>query len=135
MTFSVSRDGGAFEWGGASLSAVFCQSRQLLNPDHWRTLYDIVRFNVCSRRLLGRRKFGLYVSGDVSIGEYLQHEGYSESFRDNYLVVCASSRALSDQIWYTHIMYAQPMTAAIWSTPPNKCALDFSAYTLVGLSS
>ncbi|KZT73872.1 FAD/NAD(P)-binding domain-containing protein [Daedalea quercina L-15889] len=110
MTFSVSRDGGAFEWGGASLSAVFCQSRQLLDPDHWRMLYDILRFNVCSRRLLGPREAGAYVSDDISIGTYLQREGYSESFRDNYLV---------------------PMTAAIWSTPPDKCALDFPARTLI----
>lgn len=27
------------------------------------------------------------------------------------------------------------MTAAIWSTPPDKCALDFPAYTLVGVTS
>ena len=25
------------------------------------------------------------------------------------------------------------MTAAIWSTPPDKCALDFPAHTLVRL--
>ncbi|KAH9936220.1 FAD/NAD(P)-binding domain-containing protein [Fomitopsis serialis] len=110
MTFSVSRDNGAFEWGGASLGAVFCQLRQLLDPDHWRMLYDVARFNACARCLLHLRDGTLYASDDVSIGEYLRREGYSHSFRDNYLI---------------------PMTAAIWSTPPDKCSLDFPARTLV----
>ncbi|KAF9820730.1 hypothetical protein IEO21_01173 [Rhodonia placenta] len=65
MTFSVSRDGGAFEWAGNNLSSVFCQPKRLLDPDMWRMLYDI------------------------------------------------------------------PMTAAIWSTPPDKCTLDFPARTLI----
>ncbi|KAH9841479.1 uncharacterized protein C8Q71DRAFT_331646 [Rhodofomes roseus] len=110
MTFSVSRDNGAFEWGGASLGAVFCQAQHLLDPNHWRMLYDVVRFNACARRLLDSRTCGLYASEEISIGEYLRREEYSQSFIDNYLI---------------------PMTAAIWSTPPDKCALDFSARTLI----
>ncbi|EED79173.1 predicted protein, partial [Postia placenta Mad-698-R] len=106
MTFSVSRDGGAFEWAGNNLSSVFCQPKRLLDLDMWRMLYDIVRFNVSARRLF--QKYG--PMSEVSIGEYLSKEGYSTSFRDNYLV---------------------PMTAAIWSTPPDKCTLDFPARTLI----
>ena len=45
-----------------------------------------------------------------SIGDYLVREGYSEAFRDDYLI---------------------PMTAAVWSTSPDKCSLDFPAMTLV----
>lgn len=83
MTFSVSRDGGAFEWAGNNLNSVFCQPKRLLDLDMWRMLYDIVRFNVSARRLF--QKYG--PMSEVSIGEYLSKEGYSTSFRDNYLVV------------------------------------------------
>lgn len=83
MTFAVSRDGGAFEWAGASLAALFCQARRLADPRMWRMLYDILRFNACARRVLLER------GGDeVSIGEYLRREGYSEAFSDNFLMVC-----------------------------------------------
>ncbi|PCH40211.1 amine oxidase [Wolfiporia cocos MD-104 SS10] len=107
MTFSVSRNGGAFEWAGSTLRSVFCQISRVLDPSMWRLLYDILRFHACARRVL---RSSAEVSLDVSIGEYLQKEGYSQAFRDNYLI---------------------PMTAAIWSTPPDKCALDFSARILV----
>ncbi|KAL6302846.1 FAD/NAD(P)-binding domain-containing protein [Sparassis latifolia] len=112
MTFSVSRDAGAFEWAGTSLRAIFCQRSRLLDPRMWRLLYDVVRFNACAPRLLverNRRRGDSYTE-ELSIGEYLRKEGYSNSFMDNYLI---------------------PMTAAIWSTPPDKCALDFPARTLI----
>ncbi|KAJ3015441.1 hypothetical protein NUW54_g1049 [Trametes sanguinea] len=112
MTFSVSRDGGAFEWAGNNLLSVFCQPSRLLDPNMWRLLYDVLRFNANAQRLLLNFKFskGGTRDGELSIGEYLQKHGYSDWFRDNYLI---------------------PMTAAIWSTPPDKCALDFPARTLI----
>lgn len=45
-----------------------------------------------------------------SIGDYLAREGYSDAFRDDYLI---------------------PMTAAVWSTSPDKASLEFPAVTLV----
>ncbi|KAF8799396.1 amine oxidase [Phlegmacium glaucopus] len=108
MTFSISRDGGAFEWAGKNLATVFCQPYRLVDPQMWRMIYDIMRFNACARRVL------LDVKGndesEMSIGEYLDLEGYSLAFRNNYLI---------------------PMTAAIWSMPPDKCFLDFPARTLI----
>ncbi|KAL1741427.1 hypothetical protein HDZ31DRAFT_45464 [Schizophyllum fasciatum] len=106
MTFSVSRDHGAFEWAGKDLRAVFCQPQRLLDPDMWRLLYDVLRFNACARRILDDDA----IPDDMPIGEYLVQEGYSDAFKDNYLI---------------------PMTAAIWSTPPEACATDFPARTLV----
>ncbi|KAH7915478.1 hypothetical protein BJ138DRAFT_1141850 [Hygrophoropsis aurantiaca] len=106
MTFSVSRDMGLFEWAGNNLFTVFCQPSRILDPDMWRLLYDVLRFNACSRTLI----MGTWPEEELSIGEYLHREGYSDSFRDNYLL---------------------PMTAAIWSTPPDKCAMDFPARTLI----
>ncbi|KAJ7242012.1 FAD/NAD(P)-binding domain-containing protein, partial [Mycena rebaudengoi] len=105
MTFSVSRDGGLFEWAGSNLMTIFCQPYRLLDPDMWRLIYDVLRFNACARSLITGE-----FSADCSIGEYLDAEGYSDSFKDNYLI---------------------PMTACIWSTPPDKCAMDFPAKTLI----
>ncbi|KAI0335787.1 FAD/NAD(P)-binding domain-containing protein [Cubamyces sp. BRFM 1775] len=110
MTFSVSRDLGAFEWAGNNLMTVFCQPSRLLDPNMWRLLYDVLRFNVSAQRLLLNLEKSGVRDDEFSIGSYLQEHGYSDSFRDNYLI---------------------PMTAAIWSTPPDKCALDFPARTLI----
>jgi predicted NAD/FAD-binding protein len=88
MTFSVSRDNGRFEWAGDNLLSVFCQPSRLLDPGMWRMLYDVLRFNACARALLSSDK--KHDNPDeLSIGKYLEREGYSDSFRDNYLIVCA----------------------------------------------
>ena len=87
-------------------------------------LFDIVRFNQFALDLLSDAEESeddpsgaRGTSSDFhkprcqeSIGDYLEREGYSEAFRDDYLI---------------------PMTAAVWSTSPDKCSLDFPAVTLV----
>lgn len=119
MTFGVSRDHGLFEWAGTSLSALFAQRRNVLSPRMWRMIFDIIRFNQFALDLLKveERSEG-YVNGNgvhrserqETIGQYLEREGYSDAFRDDYLI---------------------PMTAAVWSTSPDKCSLEFPAVTLV----
>lgn len=42
----------------------------------------MVRFNACARRLVKGKE-----EEELSIGEYLDREGYSDEFRDNYLIV------------------------------------------------
>nr|VWP01065.1 Multicopper oxidase GIP1 (EC (Aurofusarin biosynthesis cluster protein GIP1) (Gibberella pigment protein 1) (Laccase-1) [Ganoderma boninense] len=110
MTFSVSRDLGAFEWAGNNLLTVFCQPKRLLDLNVWRLLYDVLRFNANAQRFLVELENKSSDAERISIGTYLERHGYSDSFRDNYLI---------------------PMTAAIWSTPPDKCSLDFPAKTLI----
>jgi predicted NAD/FAD-binding protein len=123
MTFGVSRDQGLFEWAGTSLSAVFAQRQNLLSPRMWRMIFDIIRFNQYALDLLKtEEKSAEYVNGNSntngvyhaeeqeSIGQYLAREGYSDAFRDDYLI---------------------PMTAAVWSTSPDKATLEFPAVTLV----
>ncbi len=122
MTFGVSRDQGKFEWAGTSLSAIFAQRRNIFKLRHWRLIFDIIRFNQFALDLLqskddsendqietGSRKGRPKPDGE-SIGDYLTREGYSQAFKDDYLL---------------------PMTAAVWSTSPDKCSLDFPAITLV----
>lgn len=81
MSFSVSRDRGLFEWAGGSPLQLFAQGINLINPGHWRMVWDILRFNTGALELLRK--------GDEteSIGSYLDREGYSQSFVDNYLLV------------------------------------------------
>ncbi|KAI5478108.1 hypothetical protein MNV49_005475 [Pseudohyphozyma bogoriensis] len=105
MSFAISRDLGAYEWAGGSPSSLFAQRINLLNPGQWRMVWDILRFNTEALSVL--RSGG---TDSESIGTYLERKGYSNEFRDNYLL---------------------PMTAAIWSTPPNTAALDFPALTLL----
>ena len=80
MTFSVSRDCGAFEWAGDGLRSVFCQPWRVFDLGMWRMLFDIMRFNASAVRVLTENE-------DVSIGEYLKREGFSSRFRDDYLIV------------------------------------------------
>lgn len=77
----------------------------------WRMLFDIVRFNTFALDLL-EKEATIAKTGEKeeSLGSYLDREGYSQAFRDDYLI---------------------PMTAAVWSTSPDKCALEFPAVTLV----
>lgn len=104
MSFSVSRDRGAYEWAGTSLGALFAQTINIFNPAQWRMVWDILRFNAGALNMLRKGDAG------ESIGDYLRREGFSEAFTDNYLL---------------------PMTASIWSTPPNEAAMDFPAFTLL----
>lgn len=108
MSFSVSRDRGLFEWAGESVDSLFAQRKHLFSIGFWWTLVDILRFNQVATRLLAlpaedpeRR---------LSIGAYLDRHGYGTGFARDYLI---------------------PMTAAIWSTPPDQCWRDFPAETLI----
>jgi predicted NAD/FAD-binding protein len=104
MTFAVSRDHGRFEWSGEA-NGIFAQRRNFFRPRHYRMIFDIVRFNMFALDVLDDPKYA-----DVTIGEYLHTHGYSKAFCDDYLI---------------------PMTAAVWSTSPDKASLEFPAQTLI----
>ncbi|EME49093.1 hypothetical protein DOTSEDRAFT_67978 [Dothistroma septosporum NZE10] len=120
MTFGVTRDHGAFEWSGEA-RGIFAQRRNVFRPKHWRMIFDIVRFNQFALDLLadedddevrvsGFSKESRKHAANMTIGEYLEQEGYSQGFCDDYLI---------------------PMTAAVWSTSPDKASLEFPAQTLI----
>lgn len=124
MTFGVSRDHALFEWAGTSLSAVFAQKRNFFRLGMWQMIFDIVRFNQFALDILQEdnetdedpTKSNGHMNGkseprhQQSIGEYLDEGKYSEAFRNDYLI---------------------PMTAAVWSTRPDKASLEFPAMTLI----
>ena len=89
MSFSVSIDGGDFEYSGGNLFGLVAQSSNVLRPRYWSMLKDIVAFFGKARHDVGRDDLG-------TLAEYLDTRGYGEPFRRNYLY---------------------PMAAAIWSTP------------------
>jgi predicted NAD/FAD-binding protein len=121
MTFGISRDEGKFEWSGTSLSSIFAQRENLYSPRMWRLIFDIIRFNQFATDILtdddeSENDPGISVGEQTSkppsesVGHYLDREGYSEAFRNDYLI---------------------PMTAAVWSTNADKCSLEFPIITLV----
>jgi len=94
MSFSVSLDEPRLEWAGSSLATVFGQKRNLLRPDFWRMLSDILRFN------------------RESVAWLAAHPGDDRSLRD-FLAAGAYSRPFAE--WYL-----LPMAAAIWSCPARQ---------------
>ncbi|PYH99298.1 FAD/NAD(P)-binding domain-containing protein [Aspergillus ellipticus CBS 707.79] len=108
MSFSVSRssESGVFEWAGSSLSNLFAQRKNIFSLSMWRMLFDMIRFNHFAPDLLRLPD----EDNTITIGEYLEKEGYSACFRDNYLI---------------------PLTASTWSTSPEKCNMHFPAVTLI----
>lgn len=99
MSFSVSVDGGRFEYGGARLSMLFAQKRNLARPSYLKMLRDIGRFYRAGHQALVNGVDGL------TLGQFLAQLGVAPEF-----------------IRY-HIL---PMSAAIWSAPADR-VLDFPA--------
>jgi predicted NAD/FAD-binding protein len=119
----IQSERGAFEWAGTSPLSLFSQWSNLFDPDHWRMVWDIIRFNHQSVESLaqfdratatadkgGKKDAKAARFAKQSIGDWLRERGYSKSFSRNYLV---------------------PVAACIWSTPAGRTANDFPALTLL----
>lgn len=104
MSFAVSLESPALEWAGSSLATVFGQKRNLLRPEFWRMLTDILRFN---REAVS----WLETTPDdaLTLRTHLDCGRYSRAFIDWYLL---------------------PMAAAIWSCPTGSI-LDYPLATFV----
>ncbi len=91
MGFSVSMGDGAYEYAGTNLAQLVGHARNLFDVGHWQLIRDIPRFfktALARLALLGE---------DVTIGQFLEAEGYSEYFIERHLL---------------------PMAGAIWSASP-----------------
>jgi predicted NAD/FAD-binding protein len=104
MSFSVQHEPTGLEFSGTGFCGLFAQSKNILNREHWRFLIEISRFNKSCGEVLTSRDLG-----KMTVSEYCELRGYSNSFRDRYLV---------------------PMSAAVWSSPPGEM-LQFPIQTLV----
>ncbi len=110
MSFSVQADdhanGRALEWSGSSLSTVFAQRANLVNPRFWGMLRDLLRFNALSTRMARR---GTDAQLRQPLGDFLREQGFSTAFCDWYFL---------------------PMMACIWSCPTAQM-LQFPVSTMV----
>ena len=110
MSFSVQvpeADGGnALEWSGSNLDTVFAQRSNLFRPRFLRMLRDLVRFNRSTTAIAERGEEGVL---QQPIGDFLADQGYSDAFRDWYLL---------------------PMLGCIWSCPTDQM-LRFPVATMI----
>jgi uncharacterized protein len=96
MSFAVS-DPQHFEWSSDPWG-LFAWKRNLVNPGFHALIGEILHFNNVARRQLSQG-----VIPEMSLGDWLDAQGFSNTFRVAYLL---------------------PMSAAIWSTP-EKEMLDY----------
>ncbi len=110
MSFSVKLplgqepDARVLEWAGGNIDTLFAQRGNLLRPRFLRMAADILRFN--------RQATALALRGSIPqmpLGDFLERHGYSEGFRDWYLL---------------------PMAACIWSCPSDQM-LAFPVSTFI----
>ncbi len=101
MSFAQFNTQTNLQWCSRGLSGLFAQKKNLFSPRYYRFLLEANRFNTDLEKDLDR--------GEIhgSFGEYLRRKGFSRFFADNYII---------------------PMTAAVWSTPPDLM-LSFPART------
>ncbi|KAG5295040.1 FAD dependent oxidoreductase [Histoplasma ohiense] len=112
-----------FEWRTTSLSAIL--SRNLFRIDMWRMLIDVARFNHFaldllrsgqitkrqrSRRRKNSKQLQNHEQSQQSIGAYLANEGYSNSFRDHYII---------------------PLISVLWNVNNAKDALELPIVLLL----
>ena len=94
MGFSVASEassGAVYEYSGSGLGGFFAQKPNLFKPGHWQLLREILRFNRnCTRDYREGRP-----SSDMTLGDYLNQEDYSQGFQNHYIL---------------------PMVSAIWSS-------------------
>lgn len=104
MTFSVNLPDRDIEWAGSSLATLFAQKRNLLRLQFLLMLREVLDFNAKAHGLLNWSE-----QHRATLGGLLDAHGYSEFFRQSYLL---------------------PMAAAIWSSSPAQI-LDFPAATFL----
>lgn len=88
MSFSVSLDGGKFEYSGSGITGLLAQPSNAISRRFWSMLLDVRRFYENAPR-------DICNLGNMSLADYLGLKGYGAIFRDYHLY---------------------PMAAAIWST-------------------
>ena len=89
MSFSVKHELSGLEYNGNTVNSLFAQRSNLFRPSFLRMVRDILRFNREAVESLEHE------DAELPLGEYLAKHGYSEEFKNHYII---------------------PMGAAIWST-------------------
>ncbi|CCN82794.1 putative AMINE OXIDASE [Vibrio nigripulchritudo SFn27] len=90
MSFSVSNQSNGLEYNGHTLSTLFAQKRNFLNPKFYHFIYEILRFNKLAKKAVDENDWV-----EQTLGDFLQQNRFSHYFTNNYIL---------------------PMGAAIWSS-------------------
>ncbi len=90
MSFSVKDSQKDFEYNGTSLNTLFAQRKNLISPIFYKMIKEILRFNKSSVLLLNNDE-------EISLGDYLEREGYSDFFKKYYILPMGSA------IWSSNI--------------------------------
>ncbi|WP_394128262.1 NAD(P)/FAD-dependent oxidoreductase [Vibrio hepatarius] len=90
MSFSVRNDSNGLEYNGHTISTLFAQRRNWLNPKFYSFILEILRFNRMVKEIASEDK-----QGKSTLGDFLAQHKFSDYFCDNYIL---------------------PMGAAIWSS-------------------
>ena len=87
MSFAVNNLDSGLVYNATNISSLFCQKKNIFNPKFYRMIFDIIRFYKEAEKVLN--------SGtEISLGNYLIKEKYSQYFIDEHIL---------------------PMTSALWS--------------------
>lgn len=104
MSFAVSNQFSGLEYNATSINGLFCQRKNLLSPKFYKMIFEITRFYKEAGKLLEDDTLA-----DISLGDYLKQNNYSELFINEHIV---------------------PMTSALWSGKADLI-MDFPARYLV----
>lgn len=100
MSFSVHNALSGLEYNGHNLTSLFAQKRNLVNPQFWGFLREILRFNTLCKSLYEQDDYAV-----EDLGQFLDKERFSAFFAEHYIL---------------------PMGAAIWSASID----DMRAFSL-----
>ena len=89
MSFSVKDSQKDFEYNGTNLNALFAQRKNFISPTFYKMIKEILRFNKNSTLLLKNNE-------EISLGEYLDREAYSDFFKKYYILPMGSAIWSSD---------------------------------------
>ncbi|CAN5658167.1 FAD-dependent oxidoreductase [soil metagenome] len=82
------------EFSSRGRGGLFATRSSAVRPDHWRMLRDVLRFHGDARRTLDDG-----TDTATTLGDYLAARGFGRAFRNHFLI---------------------PITAAVWSTAPER---------------
>ncbi|GAB2227538.1 hypothetical protein Droror1_Dr00009360 [Drosera rotundifolia] len=111
MSFSVSLEQGrGYEWGSRNgLSGLFAQKKNAFNPYFWQMLREIIKFKDDVLAYLEELEKKPDIDRTETLGHFIQSRGYSELFRNTYLI---------------------PMCSSIWSCSSDQ-VMGFSAFSIL----
>ncbi|MDB2373110.1 FAD-dependent oxidoreductase [Psychrosphaera haliotis] len=95
MSFSVTNPVTGLEYNGNNLNTLFAQRRNIANPRFWSLISQILKFNKLCKALYDSNSIPV----KLSLGEFLDDNGFNDYFCQNYIL---------------------PMAAAIWSSSLNQ---------------